>query len=155
MSELEKVLKKVVYGGIGAAAALVEGVEELGRDLVKKGEEVARGSQETAEDIKRRVKEFCDKFANENTIDVTRLTVAQRNELRAQLKALEAEDEAAAQAAEAVPTDDAVPVYEEEPACCECEEVCECDEPCECEECACEEAADEPAEPTYTAPDGE
>lgn len=146
MSELEKVLKKVVYGGIGAAAALVEGVEELGRDLVKKGEEVAKGSQETAEDIKRRVKEFCDKFANEDTIDVSKLTPAQRNELRAQLLAFEAEDAAAMQADEAVPTDDAVPVYEEEPACCVCEE------PCECEDCACEEAADEPAEPTYTAP---
>lgn len=145
MSELEKVLKKVVYGGIGAAAALVEGVEELGRDLVKKGEEVAKGSQETAEDIKRRVKEFCDKFANEDTIDVSKLTPAQRNELRAQLLAFEAEDAAAMQAAEAVPTDDDVPVYEEE-ACCECEEACEC------AECTCEEAADEPAEPTYTAP---
>lgn len=148
MSELEKVLKKVVYGGIGAAAALVEGVEELGRDLVRKGEEVAKGSQETAEDLKRRVREFCDKFANENIPDVSKLTAMQRNELRAQLAVFEAEDESAMQAAEAAPTDDAVPVYEEEPVCEDCEEACACED-CACE---CEEDADEPAEPTYTAP---
>ncbi len=119
MNELENIVKQVVYGGIGAAAAIVEKGGDLARTLVEKGQETIRANQDTAEDIKRRVKEFCDQFQNEDIIDVSKLTREQRDELRRQLDELDA---AEAQAAEAAPagepaaTDDDVPVYEQEEA---------------------------------------
>ncbi|MBQ8554743.1 MAG: hypothetical protein IJ438_02610 [Clostridia bacterium] len=104
MNDLERIVKGVVYGGIGAAAAIVEKGGDIARSLVEKGQETVRNNQDTADDIKRRVKEFCDKFQNEDTIDVSKLSAEQRAELRRQLDQLDAEEaeaaEMAAQAAE-------------------------------------------------------
>ncbi|MBQ8200792.1 MAG: hypothetical protein IJZ74_03375 [Clostridia bacterium] len=129
MNELENIVKSVVYGGIGAAATIVEKGGDIARVLVEKGQETIRSNQDTADDIKRRVKEFCDKFQNDDVIDVSKLSAAQRAELRRQLDALDAaEAEAAAAAsvvdevpagaepAEAPVSDDDVPVYEPEEA---------------------------------------
>lgn len=60
MPDLEKFVKNVMYGGIGAAASLVEKGGDLARSLVEKGQETVRNSQDTADDIKRRLQEFCD-----------------------------------------------------------------------------------------------
>lgn len=130
MNELENIVKSVVYGGIGAAAAIVEKGSDIARVLVEKGQETVRANQDVTDDIKRRVKEFCDKFMNEDTIDVSTLTPGQRAELRRQLDELDAAEAAAEEdadvtfEAEAPLTDDDVPV---------------CD----------------PQEATYTAPDEE
>lgn len=144
MNELENIVKSVVYGGIGAAATIVEKGGDIARALVEKGQETVKANQDTvdqirdtAEDLKRRVREFCEKFMNEDVIDVSDLTREQRDDLRRELDAqdaLDAEAEAAAQYDEpdsielevdAAPlSDDAIPVYE-------------------------------PEEPTYTVPDEE
>lgn len=144
MNELENIVKSVVYGGIGAAATIVEKGGDIARALVEKGQETVKANQDTvdqirdtAEDLKRRVREFCEKFMNEDVIDVSDLTREQRDDLRRELDAqdaLDAEAKAAAQYDEpdaielevdAAPlSDDAIPVYE-------------------------------PEEPTYTVPDEE
>ena len=48
MPDLEKFVKNVMYGGIGAAASLVEKGGDLARSLVEKGQETVRNSQDTA-----------------------------------------------------------------------------------------------------------
>ena len=144
MNELENIVKSVVYGGIGAAATLVEKGGDIARALVEKGQETVRSNQDTvdqirdtAEDLKRRVREFCEKFMNDDVIDTSSLTREQRDALRRQL---DEQDELDRQAAEA----------------------CQYDE--SAEEAAGEAPAEppisdddvpvfEPDEPTYTAPD--
>lgn len=137
MNELENIVKNVVYGGIGAAAALVEKGGDIARALVEKGQETVRANQdtvdqirETAEDLKRRVVEFCEKFMNEDVIDASCLTPEQRDALRRQLDEQDAIDQeagaacqydapaGAAQEPDATPvapiSDDDVPVFEPE-----------------------------------------
>ena len=138
MNELENLVKNVVYGGIGAAAALVEKGGDIARALVEKGQETVRANQDkvdqikdTAEDLKRRVKQFCEHFMNDDVIDASCLTPEQRDALRRQLdeqdeldrQAAEAcrydepadvEPAAEASAEENVPSDDDVPVFEPE-----------------------------------------
>ena len=148
MNEIENIVKSVVYGGIGAAATLVEKGGDIARALVEKGQETVRANQdtvdqikgtaqetidqirETAEDLKRRVREFCERFMNDDVIDTSCLTREQRDALRQQLDeqdALDAEAEAACQydepAAEDVAeeepvSDDDVPVFEPEKPVC-------------------------------------
>ena len=135
MNEIENIVKNVVYGGIGAAAAIVEKGGQLARTLVEKGQETVHANQdtvdqlkETAADLKRRIQEFCEKFMNNNVPDASGLTREQRDELRRELDAqdaLDAEAEAACRCdepAEIVPdvvitpegvlSDDDVPVFE-------------------------------------------
>ena len=139
MNELENLVKSVVYGDIGAAATLVEKGGDLARALVEKGQQTVRDNQatvdqikETAEELKQRVRRFCERFMNDDVIVASCLTPEQRAAVRQQL---DEQDEIDRQAAEAcrydAPTetaasvsDDAVPVFE-------------------------------PEEPTYTAPDEE
>lgn len=105
MKELENLVKSVVYGGIGAAATIVEKGGDIARALVEKGQETVRANQdtvdqikETAEDLKRRVQEFCERFMNDDVIDASCLTPEQRAAVREQL---DAQDELDRQAAEA------------------------------------------------------
>ena len=86
MPDLEKFVKNVMYGGIGAAASLVEKGGDLARSLVEKGQETVRNSQDTADDIKRRLQEFCDGLMKRGEIDISKLTPEQRAELRHQLE---------------------------------------------------------------------
>ncbi len=127
MNELENIVKQVVYGGIGAAATIVEKGGEIARNLVDKGQETYRANQgaveEFGEDIKRRVKDFCEQFQQEDVIDISGLNREQRAELRRRLDEMDAMEDAAAEAMkeneaeEAAPaTDDDVPVYEAEEA---------------------------------------
>lgn len=127
MNEIEKFVKDVVYGGIGAAATIVEKSGDIARSLVEKGQETVRNNQgtvdqirDTAEDLKRRVREFCEKFMNDNVIDASNLTPEQRDALRHELDEQDALDREAAKACEfdapaAEPvSDDDVPVFEPE-----------------------------------------
>ncbi len=127
MNELENIVKQVVYGGIGAAATIVEKGGEIARNLVDKGQETYRANQgaveEFGEDIKRRVKDFCEQFQQEDVIDISGLNREQRAELRRRLDEMDAMEDAAAEAMkeneaeESAPaTDDDVPVYEAEEA---------------------------------------
>lgn len=155
MNELENIVKSVVYGGIGAAATLVEKGGDIARALVEKGQETVRANQDTvdqirdtAEDLKRRVVEFCEKFMNDDVIDASCLTREQRDELRRQLDEQdELDSEAAASCQYDAPAEDE-PIGEAEPV----------DEP----ETAAEAPVSdddvpvfEPEEPTYTTPDQE
>ncbi|MBE5798175.1 MAG: hypothetical protein E7327_12505 [Clostridiales bacterium] len=137
MNELENIVKSVVYGGIGAAAAIVEKGGDIARALVEKGQETVRANQgtvdqirDTAEDLKRRVQEFCEKFMNEDVIDTSSLTPEQRDALRRQLDEQDALDREAA-------------------AACQYDEA-EAEEPAD--EAAPAEAAPAEAEPTEEAP---
>jgi len=150
MNELENIVKSVVYGGIGAAATIVEKGGDIARALVEKGQETVRANQgtvdqirDTAEDLKRRVCEFCEKFMNEDIIDVSGLTAEQRDALRRQL---DEQDELDREAAAACQYD--------EPS--EAEEAPEAEEPAEAAPLSDDDVpVYEPEEPTYTAPDQE
>lgn len=105
MSELENIVKSVVYGGIGVAATIVEKGGDIARTLVEKGQETVRANQDTvdqikgtAEDLKRRVREFCERFMNDDVIDASCLTKEQRDAVRHQLDEQDALDEEAAAA---------------------------------------------------------
>lgn len=154
MNELENIVKSVVYGGIGAAAAIVEKSGDIARALVEKGQETVRANQGTvdqirdsAEDLKRRVREFCEKFMNDDVIDTSSLTPEQRDALRRQL---DEQDELDRQAAEACQAEEA-----DEP----CEPSPEAEPAPDAEEAPAEPLSDddvpvfEPEAPTYTAPD--
>lgn len=60
MAELEKVLKDVVLGSVGAVAAVVEKGGEIARALVEKGQETVSNNQETVDNIRRKVREVCE-----------------------------------------------------------------------------------------------
>lgn len=110
MSEIEKVLKSVVLGGIGAAAAVVEKGGEIAKTLVEKGEETLRQNQDVADQIKEKVKSACD--AAKVSFDIARMTPEERAELRRQLDAYEAAEAAFTQAddeAEEVTAEDEAP----------------------------------------------
>ena len=102
MNELENIVKSVVYGGIGAAASIVEAGNSIARALVEKGQETVRANQETvdqiketAEDLKRRVRAFCERFMDDGVIDASCLTREQRDEVRRQLDEQDELDRAA------------------------------------------------------------
>ena len=155
MNELENIVKSVVYGGIGAAATLVEKGGDIARALVEKGQETVRANQdtvdqirETAEDLKRRVRQFCERFMDDNVIDASCLTREQRDELRRQLDEQdELDDEAAAACHYDVPAEDepageVVPEPADDTA--EAAPISDDDVP-----------VFEPEQPTYTVPDEE
>lgn len=156
MNELESIVKSVVYGGIGAAATIVEKGGDIARALVEKGQETVRANQgavdqlrDTAEDLKRRVREFCEKFMNEDVIDVSGLTAEQREALRRQLDEQDELDREAETACR----------YDEPAEAEDVPEAVEAEEPAEAQEAAPLSDDDvpvyEPEEPTYTAPDEE
>ena len=172
MTELENIVKSVVYGGIGVAATIVEKGSDIARTLVEKGQETVRANKgavdqirETAEDLKRRVREFCERFMNDDVIDASCLTREQRDAVRQQLDEQDALDEEAAQACcYDVPDEDEVPtivVPEEEPV----EQAAPTPVPTiEIEEEPAKQAAPvsdddvpvfKPEQPTYSAPDEE
>ncbi|MGN0795206.1 MAG: hypothetical protein ACI4MG_12145 [Aristaeellaceae bacterium] len=145
MNDLENIVKSVVYGGIGAAAAIVEKSGDIARTLVEKGQETIRANQgtveqirDTAEDLKRRVREFCEKFMNEDVIDTSSLTAEQREALRRQL---DEQDSLEREAAEACKADEPAPEAREEAA--------------EADKAVSDDDIPvfEPEDPTYTAPD--
>lgn len=153
MNELENIVKSVVYGGIGAAATLVEKGGDIARALVEKGQETVRANQDTvdqirdtAEDLKRRVIEFCEKFMNDDVIDASCLTREQRDELRRRLDEQdEMDDEAATACQYDTPAEDE-PVGEVEPVAETTKETPVSDD---------DVPVFEPEQPTYTTPDQE
>lgn len=98
MPDFEKIVKDVMYGGIGAAASLVEKGGDLARVLVEKGQETVRNNQPAADDIKRRLQEFCEGLLNRGELDISKLTAEQRAELRHQLEEMDYQDAQAAKA---------------------------------------------------------
>lgn len=124
MSTVEKVLKDIVYGSVGAVAATIEAGSSLAKVLVEKGEAAVRQGQERAGELKQAMQKACDDARKEPEIDISCLTRAQRDELRRRLDEMDA-----AQDAQSRQDGD-----------CECEQPCECDSPCECESsCECEQ----------------
>ena len=124
MNELENLVKSVVYGGIGAAATIVEKGGDIARALVEKGHETVKANQgtvdqiketakeaaedikETAEEITGRLANFCDRLLKDGVIDVSCLNRQQRDAMRQQL---DEQDELDRQAAEACVYDEEIP----------------------------------------------
>lgn len=65
MAELEKVLKDVVLGSVGAVAAVVEKGGEIARTLVEKGQATVEQNQETVDSIRRKVRSMCEAVSGE------------------------------------------------------------------------------------------
>lgn len=93
MNDLEKMLKDVVHGSIGAVATAIEVSGEIAKTFVEKGQEVASG-------IKQAMNEACEACKDDPGVDVRTLTRAQRDRLRRELDEVDAE-EARAEEAEA------------------------------------------------------
>lgn len=93
MGDLEKVLKNVVLGSVGAAAVVVEKSGELAKAFVEKGRETVEQNRDTVEEIKRQVKQAVD-CKPDLGVDLSRLTPEQRAELRRQLDQMDREDAA-------------------------------------------------------------
>ncbi len=91
MDELEKMLKDMVLGVVGAVATVVEKGAEVGQALVRKGEQTVEDNRENAEEFKRKVKETIDSVATKMP-DVRQMTPDQRAELRRELDAADAEE---------------------------------------------------------------
>lgn len=91
MSDLEKMLKNVVLGGVGAVAAVAEKSSEVAKALVEKGQATIDQNRDTAEELKRRVKQTVAPKPDPG-IDLSRLTPEQRAEIRRQLDQMDAED---------------------------------------------------------------
>ncbi len=90
MNDLEKMLKDVVHGSIGAVATAIEVSGEIAKTFVEKGQEVASG-------IKQAVNEACEACKDDPGVDVRTLTRAQRDRLRRELDELDAEEASAAE----------------------------------------------------------
>lgn len=99
MNDLEKMLKDVVHGSIGAVATAIEVSGEIAKTFVEKGQEVASG-------IKQAMNEACEACKDDPGVDVRTLTRAQRDRLRRELDEVDAE-EASAEEAEAQDTAEA------------------------------------------------
>lgn len=150
MNELENLVKNVVYGGIGAAATIVEKSGDIARALVEKGQETIRANQdtvdqlkETAEDLGSRLNAFCERLMKDGVIDVSCLTREQRDAMRQQL---DAQDELDRQAAESCTCETEAPAVEEPVPTIEVVE-----EPAPISDDAV--PVFEPEQPTYTVPD--
>ena len=63
MSELEKFLKNVLLGGVGAVATAAEKASELARGLVDKGTRVMEENRETTDALTRRGQQLADDIA--------------------------------------------------------------------------------------------
>ena len=110
MSDLEKTLKDMLYGVVGAAATVAEQGGKLYNSLVEKGSQVcddrvAKGqdavnrNREYGEELKRKAKDAVEQLTTVE-IDVSQLTPEQRAELRRQMDAMDAADELEAKEAE-------------------------------------------------------
>ena len=91
MTDLEKLVKDVLLGGVGAVATVAEKSGEIAKALVEKGRATVKENQDAAEELKRKWKEACP-VAKQDAIDVSSLTAEQRAELRRQLDLIEEEE---------------------------------------------------------------
>lgn len=102
MADLEKILKDVLLGSVGAVATVVEKSGEVAQTLVEKGGEIAQSlvekgretvkeNRQTTEELKRKWQEACP-CGKEKDIDLSTLTPEQREELRRRLELMEQEE---------------------------------------------------------------
>ena len=116
MSEIEKLFRDMLLGGVGVVAAAVEKADELAKGFVRKGQETMDANQETLDTVRRKGQEVWDDLSRRyaETFDATRramrdvidqaatMTAEQRAEIRRRLDELdELEREASRKAAEA------------------------------------------------------
>lgn len=73
MSELEKILKDVLYGGVGAVATAVEKTGELAKNLVNKGAQVLEDNRDQTDALKQKGKAALDNVAARFTSLVDKL----------------------------------------------------------------------------------
>ncbi len=65
MSELEKFLKNVLLGGVGAVATAAEKASELARSLVDKGAQVVEDNKDTTDALTRRGQQLADDISEQ------------------------------------------------------------------------------------------
>lgn len=93
MSDLEKILKSVVLGSVGAVATVVEKGGELAQALVEKGQATVDANRDTAEEWKKQFHDACE-AAHAPDLDVSGLTREQRDALRRALDEADAAEAA-------------------------------------------------------------
>ena len=96
MADLEKLLKDLLYAGVGAVSTAIDKGGEVAKALVQKGQETLEGKQDTLEDLKQKAKETLDSLTRLNVHD---LSDEEREDLRRQLKEMDEEVAAAEEAA--------------------------------------------------------
>ena len=116
MSEIEKLFRDMLLGGVGVVATAVEKADELAKGFVRKGQETMDANQEPLDTVRRKGQEVWDDLSRRyaETFDATRramrdvidqaatMTAEQRAEIRRRLDELdELEREASKKAAEA------------------------------------------------------
>ena len=100
MAEIEKLLKNIVMGSVGAVTTVVEKTGDLARTLVEKGETTIAENRETVDGIKKSLHDMADEVVRIGK-EAARLTREQRDALRSLLDEIDrAEDEAKAAADE-------------------------------------------------------
>lgn len=98
MSELEKLLKDIVYGGVGAVASVLETGSGLAKTFVEKGQKIVEQAKPAAEDWSRKIKETCDEAMKTTGVDISELSREQREQLAAIMSKLNKVEDAAAKA---------------------------------------------------------
>ena len=98
MSELEKMLKDIVYGGVGAVASVLETGSGLAKTFVEKGQKIVQQAKPAAEDWSRKIKAVCDEAVEKTGVDISELSREQREQLAALMTKLNKVEDAAAKA---------------------------------------------------------
>lgn len=96
MADLEKVLKNVMYAGVGAVQTVIDKSGEVADKLIERGQKTVADNAGSYEQLKQKAK---DAVKSLGSIDVHALSDEQRADLRRRLDAYDAERAEGAQAA--------------------------------------------------------
>lgn len=98
MSELEKMLKDIVYGGVGAVASMLETGSGLAKTFVEKGQKIVESAKPSAEEWATKIKTTCDEALKATGVDLSQMTREQRDQLAEFMTKLDKVEDAAAKA---------------------------------------------------------
>ena len=115
MEQFGKALLNVAFAGVGAVAIAAEKAGEVGKVLIERGEQAVEQGRQCSEELQQKYQEAAQKRQEERfqaTVDA--MTAEEREALRRRLAELDAEEEAARQAAEAeadIPADNVTHIH--------------------------------------------
>ena len=115
MEQFGKALLNVAFAGVGAVAIAAEKAGEVGKVLIERGEQAVEQGRQCSEELQQKYQEAAQKRQEERfqaTVDA--MTAEGREALRRRLAELDAEEEAARQAAEAeadIPADNVTHIH--------------------------------------------
>ncbi|MDO4483793.1 MAG: hypothetical protein Q4C54_04980 [Clostridia bacterium] len=112
MADIEKILKDIAVGGIGAVATIAEKGSELAKTLVEKGQNALEENKGTVDNMKKAFNNACESVKNGlqelGKIDYDALSQEARDAIRKALDEADAKVKAAKEAAEKSINDDPV-----------------------------------------------